>query len=269
MEKSNHNFNALNASLQNFRRDLAIVSFITVTELKSKIYDKSLGMFFLFLEPILMASVYYFLTMVLLGERLETFGFLGIYSSVVFWRWYSRISDAAPGIFITYAQVIRQTNFPTHTIILATVAVESANLMFGIVVLTGLMLGLGGQINHNIIFLPMILLTQVSVIIFFSICLSCLGVFFKDLGGIIFALNGIWFYLSPGIYPVELVPEKYLTYYYMNPFAHILPAYRQIFLEGTTPDLGGLLVILAIFSFLAAIAFRVVKQCRKNFFSFM
>lgn len=216
-----------------------------------------------------MASVYYFLTMVLLGARLETHGFLGIYCSVVFWRWYSRIADGAPTILISYAQIIKQTNFPTHTIILATVAVESVHMLFGLVVLLCLVATLSGEIHPTILLFPIIFCVQLSVIMFFAISLSCVGVFFKDLGGLIFAFNGIWFYLSPGIYPIEMVPQEFLVYYYANPFAHVLPAYHDILLNGVTPDFFGLFCVFTIFSALNVWVFRIVNRSRKHFFNFM
>ena len=205
----------------------------------------------------------------LLGRRLEAFGFLSIYTSVVFWRWYSRISDNAPSLFIAYAQILRQTTFPTHTIILANIAVESFNVFLGFLVLLFLCVLFKGNISITIFIVPLIFIVQISIIFFLTTTLAICGVYFKDLAGIVFAINGIWFYLSPGIYPVDLIPEQYLSIYYINPFAHILPAYHDVILNGKIPDFKGLFVVFIICSSLSFISLKLLLIARRNFFNFM
>jgi ABC-type polysaccharide/polyol phosphate export permease len=46
----------------------------------------------------------------------------------------------------------------------------------------------------------------------------------------------IWFYATPIIYPVTVVPEQLLPVYFLNPMAGIIVSYRAVLLYGQTPD---------------------------------
>jgi ABC-type polysaccharide/polyol phosphate export permease len=61
----------------------------------------------------------------------------------------------------------------------------------------------------------------------------------------------MWFYLSPGVYTIERVPAGLRKFYLFNPFAVIMPAYRDLMMYGRVPDfslwLVPLLITLTIF----------------------
>ena len=53
------------------------------------------------------------------------------------------------------------------------------------------------------------------------------------------------FFLSPIFYDSSIVPARYQTLYLLNPFAHLIDAYRAILLRGTLPD-GMVLLVLGV-----------------------
>src|SRR5436190_8599045 len=107
-----------------WRSELSKIRYIIGSELRIKMFAKTLGLFFLMLEPILMAFIYYYLTWVLLGSTVGKEQFSVIYVSVVFWRWFSRTVDNSPGLFNTYGSVLKQTNFPVHSIVISYIGLE-------------------------------------------------------------------------------------------------------------------------------------------------
>src|SRR5438067_123691 len=100
---------SLSETVQYWRSEFSKIRYIIAAELRIKIFDKTLGLFFLLLEPMLMAIIYYFLTWVILGSSVGKYQFSTIYVSVVFWRWFSRTVDNSPGLFNTYGSVLKQT----------------------------------------------------------------------------------------------------------------------------------------------------------------
>jgi lipopolysaccharide transport system permease protein len=232
-------------------------------------FDKSLGFFFLLLEPILMAGIFYVLTMVVLGSPIGREQFCTIYVSVVFWRWFSRSVDNSPGLFNTYGSVLKQTNFPIYSIVISYIGMEIVLLCFGIAVLIFFLLLLGFPPSLSIAYLPVVMVAQLSLTLFVSLICSIAGTFLKDLQGILYAFTSIWFYFSPGIYPASRIPENYLWLYMMNPFAHILPSYKTIFIEGGRPEFAALFVIFVIFAILSFLAFVLLRKVRYYFFIYL
>lgn len=245
------------------------IKLIINSELQSRVFEKALGFLFLTLEPIIMAVTYYFLTKILLGSGLPDRQFLLIYVAVVFWRWFAKTVDGAPGVFATYAMVLKQTNFSVFSLIFVYIGVEFFAFLvaFSVLVIFTTLMGFPPNFAYLLLVFPM--MAQLSIILFLSVFYATAGAFLRDLQGALYGITAIWFYLSPGIYPIERVPEEYLWIYYLNPFAHIIPAYQGIILRGEVPDIPHLLLITVIALTLAAGAIWLLGRARRHFFSFI
>ncbi len=256
-------------SLQHFVTDLGRIGFIVSSEAKAKIFDKVLGQLWLLLEPVIMAALYYFITTVVFSYVGEQRQFLFILTSVVFWRWFSRTVDGSPLSIVGYGSVLKQTRFPVIMVVLAFMATEAFFFGMSFLVLAGFLAAYGHYPNLSYVYLPLVLLAQFALTLFLTILFSVVGTFIKDLGGIFYAVTGIWWYLSPGIYPVSQIPPDWMWLYMLNPFAHLLPAYRDILIDGVAPDLLPLLVIFLVFSVLSVLAIKVFNWVRYYFFAFL
>lgn len=96
------------------------------------------------------------------------------------------------------------------------------------------------------LYLPLILLIQIALILGLGLFIAALNVFFRDVQSMLKLVMQIWFYASPIIYPVTLVPENLRPYYFLNPMAGILEAYRAVLLYQTLP--GNYLLISGLIS---------------------
>jgi lipopolysaccharide transport system permease protein len=245
------------------------IRLIIQSEMKSKVFEKALGVLFLAIEPIFMAFVYYFLTQILMRGNMPSGQFLNIYIAVVFWRWLAKTVDGSPVTFASYASVLKQTNFSVFSLIIAYIGVEFAVFLVALIVLFIFATMMGYPPHYSYIYLVFPMVAQLSIMLFLTVLFATAGAFVRDLAGGVNVITGIWFYLSPGIYPVERIPEKYLAYYYLNPFAHILPAYRDIILRHELPPLGPLLLITVVGLLCSFGALRLLGRARRHFFSFI
>jgi lipopolysaccharide transport system permease protein len=254
---------------QTARIELAKIILIVRSEVRSKGFEKTLGMLFLTLEPIMMAFVYYILTYIILASRTSGSQFVSIYIAVVMWRWMSKTVDGSPTLFPGNAYILKQTNFPVVSVLLIYVGVEFVNffIAFAMLFVVCVLFGYYPQPAYAFLIFPM--LAEFSIIMLLTILFSIAGVFVRDLQGLLYSVTGIWFYLSPGIYPVENVPAQYLWLYYLNPFAHILPAYQGIMMRGEIPDIAIMLLIAALATTLMFGALVILQRVRYNFFSFI
>ena len=107
-------------------------------------------------------------------------------------------------------------------------------------------------VSLGLLYLPLILAVQLAFSLGLGLIGSALNVFYRDIKHV-FALGlQLWFYATPIIYPVALVPEKWRTLYFLNPMAGIIEAYRSVILyqenPGTPFYLASLvsLVVLAV-----------------------
>jgi lipopolysaccharide transport system permease protein len=89
----------------------------------------------------------------------------------------------------------------------------------------------------GLLFLPLILAVQLILILGLGLASAAANVFFRDVQSLLTLGLQLWFYASPIIYPVSMVPERLRPLYFLNPMAGVLEAYRDVLLTGQLPGL--------------------------------
>jgi lipopolysaccharide transport system permease protein len=86
------------------------------------------------------------------------------------------------------------------------------------------------QLLGILFYLPF-LLVRVLFSLAAAYSLAVLGVFLRDLRQLIPALLTVLLFISPILYPLELIPESLRPLYHWNPLAHLVEAYRLALLQ--------------------------------------
>lgn len=249
--------------------DLYRIKYIVGSEVKARVFDKALGQFWLLVEPIIMAGLYFFISTIIFTYSGQKNMFLFILTAVIFWRWFSKTLDSSPSVLLSYSSIIKQTNFPVYIIILSYISTEIFLWFISFIILLVFLSCYKIYPSIAYIYLPLVLITQLFLTMFLTLFFSVVGTFIKDLSGILYAFTSIWWYLSPGIYPVSRIPEKYLWVYNLNPFAHILPAYRDILINGKAPEFKSLFVILCCSIIMTVFGFKLFNTAKYRFFMYL
>lgn len=98
----------------------------------------------------------------------------------------------------------------------------------------------------GLLFLPLILAIQLMLILGLGLASAAANVFFRDVQSLLGLVIQLWFYASPIIYPVSMVPEQLRPFYFLNPMAGVLEAYRDVLVNGQLP--GTYLITSALVS---------------------
>ena len=75
----------------------------------------------------------------------------------------------------------------------------------------------------------MIIIIEFFFVTGISLMVSSLNVLFRDLQHLISILLMVWFFVTPVIYPISMVPEKFQFYMFLNPMTVFVTLYRNIF----------------------------------------
>jgi lipopolysaccharide transport system permease protein len=103
-----------------------------------------------------------------------------------------------------------------------------------------------------ILYLPLIILIEMALILGIGIGCAAINVFYRDMDPLLRLVIQIWFYASPIIYSITVVPAWLRDYYFLNPMAGLIESYRDVLLKGTPP--GSYLWPAAAFSLVVLIA---------------
>lgn len=75
------------------------------------------------------------------------------------------------------------------------------------------------------------LIATISIIVALSWVTSALSVFLKDMPQIMAIVTQIGFWFTPIFWNYEMVPEKYLVFFRLNPMFYIVQGYRDTFIN--------------------------------------
>ena len=103
----------------------------------------------------------------------------------------------------------------------------------------------------TLLYLPVIFATQLLLVLGLGLASGAANVFFRDVQSLLTLGFQIWFYASPIIYPVSMVPQYLQKWYFLNPMAGILEGYRDVLLNGHVP--GSYLLVSFLISLLVFI----------------
>jgi ABC-type polysaccharide/polyol phosphate export permease len=88
-------------------------------------------------------------------------------------------------------------------------------------------------------------------------------VFFRDTAQILGMVFNAWFYLTPVVYPLALVPGRFRAWLELNPLTPLVGLYRQAFLGGSpapVPGTGRLALAAAVLLSAGFWLFRRLKR---------
>lgn len=175
------------------------------------------------------------------------------YVAVIPWTFFSSsLNDMATSMVVNMS-LVTKIYFPREALSIA--AMLARLLDFGVAagLLVVLMVFYRVQVFPlGLLYIPVILLIQVILILGLGLLMAALNVFYRDVQSLLGLVLQLWFYASPIIYPVSMVPSNIRPYYFFNPMAGILESYRAVLVNQTLPGdylLVAGLVSLVIFIF--------------------
>lgn len=229
-------------------------------EFRNKYRNSILGSFWAVISPLAMILVYTLILSQLMSSRLvgsESEFAYSIYlcAGVLTWGLFSEISLRSINLFIDNANVLKKINFPRISLLVIIVA--SSILNFGIIfgIFTIFLV-----ISGNFPGLPFLALIPLALLVAaFSASLGfvmgVMNVFYRDVGHFYNVSITFWFWLTPIVYPVSIIPTKFYPIFELNPLLPIITSVQQIVLQGQWPKwevliypvtLTGLLMIAGV-----------------------
>lgn len=226
---------------------------MAITDFKLRYNSSVLGYLWSLLNPLLMFAVMYIVFSIFMR-----FGSVAHYSlylllGIILWNYFSESTSQGMYSMQYKASLISKINFPKWIILVASNLTSLLTLLLNLVVFT--VFFVVAKVNPTItIGLFVFYLLELVLISFaVSLILSSFYLKFRDLAHLWTVLLQIGFWLTPIIYPITTIPEKFRQLFFINPMARIITDSRYVLIYSTTPTLqhnlvsiGMILVMLVI-----------------------
>jgi len=231
--------------LRSVIRYMPLLRYLVSSRLRSENRNTVLGFVWWVVDPLLMAAVFVLLVGVLLQRGGPDFPVF-ILTAIISWQLFTKGTRNGVVAVLAKERSMRQVAFPKSVLPIASVTAEVFHFAFAFGVLLLVAIGFGIFPSAYALLAIPIALIQVTFTLGVAFFLSAFNVFFRDTTKLMRYVFQMWFYLSPALYPVTVVPERYRDLYMLNPFATFFPAYRDVVMEHTLPDFGALGVLAGV-----------------------
>lgn len=208
---------------------------LTKKELKVKYRGSVLGFFWSFLNPILIMLVYSFVFSMVLRQGIKEFAIFLLCALLPF-NFFSNSVNYGANSIISNANLVKKIYFPKEIIPLSIVLSNLINFLLELVILFIVLAIFKYQFYMYLYWLPLVIFVQIFLVSGFTLLVSSLNVLFRDLQHLVSILMMVWFFGTPIIYPLSMVPERFQYWMQINPMAVFSTFYRDIFYFVKYPD---------------------------------
>jgi ABC-type polysaccharide/polyol phosphate export permease len=212
--------------------------------LHTRAFDKATGQLFLIVDPMVQALLYFYIVYIVFGARGEDVSYVALFTMVTLWRGHAMIVGNSPYYLASQMTVLQQTRYPPIALIFEGIATDAALffVMNGVVLAILALSGNGPYVTW--LAFPLVLVVNMLFSSACAVVLAILGVYLREVGIITNFVVSLWMYASPVVYGMERIREPLRTIYiWINPFAHIMPAYRSALLQNEWPSFFPLIAI--------------------------
>jgi lipopolysaccharide transport system permease protein len=227
------------------RHDADLVHVLVVRDVRLRYRRSVLGMAWSQLAPLAQVAIlaFVFSRVVRLGiPDYPVFLFVGLLP----WLWFSDSVVGSTGSVIAHRDLVRKPMFPVAMVPVVTIATQLVYFVFAIPALLLAVVIATGRIPLTVIALPAILAAQFLICLGPCYVLAAVNIRFRDMTHLIAIVVALLFYATPILYTRSSVPSRYDVLYALNPLAHLIDAYRTVFLAGRWPDFGTLALLCLI-----------------------
>lgn len=219
-------------------------------EVKSRYKQSILGYAWVILNPLAQMLVMSFAFSIIL--RIPTNSASNIpYSIFLFvallpWNLFSTSLIASTSSLVNAASLITKVYFPRSILVIAAILAKVVDFLFALIILIIYMIIYQIPITINILWVIPIFFIQQLFTIGVSLFLSASNLLYRDIQYLLTLIITLWFYITPVVYPADIVPERYKLIFQINPMAVIINAYRQTILGNGAPNYISLFIALTV-----------------------
>jgi ABC-type polysaccharide/polyol phosphate export permease len=184
---------------------------------------------------------------------------LFLLSALFPWTWFSASVMLATPSFAHNGNLIKKVRFPRFVLPFSVVANNMVHFLLSIPILLLFILAAGGRPSPVwLVGIPLLTFVQLGLLMGIVLLLASFDVFFRDLEHLTEVFLNLWFYVTPILYPLSMVPARLKPLYFMNPMSPLIEAWRKLFIHNTLPgpELWASVAFVAAAAALGVGAFR-------------
>jgi len=191
----------------------------------------------------------------LAGEGTRSFPAF-LFAGLVPWMAVSDGLQRATMAIVDGSHLVKKLRFPNEILVVVATLSAFVHAAIALVVFLGVRLVAGGVRWSALPVLSLTVVLQLLGTLGAGLALAAICVFARDVAQLLGMALSALFYLTPIVYPIALVPERFRGLAGLNPLATVVASYRAFLVGSEGPDAASLasLAVLAAIALLAGTA---------------
>ena len=162
-----------------------------------------------------------------------------VLSGLVGWTFFSQTTSAALNQNVWGGSLLHRIYLPRTAFTMSALGTGLVNLILAFVPLAIIMVVLRYPFHPSIFFLPVSILFLAVFTLGIGLLFSTLAIYFPDVVDMFQVALTAWMYLTPIIYPAEIIPLAYQQWMLrLNPMYYFIEIMRQPVYDGTIPSIA-------------------------------
>lgn len=203
-------------------------------DFKAKYKRSVLGMAWSFLNPLLTMSVQYIVFSTLFRSSTANYP-VYLLSGIVFFSFFNEAISMGMTSITGNASLIKKVYMPKYIYPIAKVLSSLINLGLSILPLFLVMLLTGTRFTPSLFLLIFDIICLLLFVMGMVMLLSTSMTFFQDTQFLWSVVSMMWVYLTPIFYSENIIPQKLLIFYHMNPMYQYITFARICIIDGVSP----------------------------------
>ena len=190
---------------------------------------------------------------------------LYVMCAMVPWTFFSRALSGASGSIVGASGMVTKVYFPRLVLPISKTVSGLVDFAVAFVLLIVLLVVYRVMPTIGVLMLPLFILLALATALGIGLWLTALNVKYRDIGLLVPFLTQIWMYVSPIAYSSQIVPQKWLWLYSLNPIYGVVEGFRWALLGKAAPATGPLAVSCGVVVLLLVSGIWYFRRTEREF----
>lgn len=163
-------------------------------------------------------------------------------------------------LFIDNGNLMKKMAFPRICLPLIAGGVVLVNSLLLLLAIFAVFAVLGHFPQEQVLWLPVLMLLTLCFAMALGMLLGVLNVFMRDIGQVVPVVLQAWFWLTPIVYNINILPERAHRLFQFNPLYPLITSYQNVLLYNTPPVWGDLVWLAIGTAVLMVVALSVFRR---------
>lgn len=228
------------------------------------------GFFWSIINPLLQIVIYtvvfgYILSINVGGNAGPTNYGVFLFAGMLPWIAFSEAVQKSSTVILENKELVKQVHFPSVLLPLYVLISSFLHEMIALVIFIVILFVIDQAPSSLAIGLIALFPLQLFFTLGLSLIVSAFHVMYKDVGQLVSAVLLLWFFCTPIIYPLSVVPEWMQKFFYVNPLTPLISAYRAALLHNEVPHLWSFLYLCGLSLLLLLIGIGLFRRLSRDF----